>query len=101
MIKSPWQNCLAIILDKISMVFKLLLTIDMCLSQAKCKYLGKLGILLLANLFVKKPRGGIWFWVDYRRLNTITKKDHYLIPLIEETLAQLEGAKYFTKIDIH
>ena len=51
-------------------------------------------------LFVKKPGGGIQFCVDYRRLNTITKKDRYLIPLIEETLAQLEGAKYFTKIDI-
>ena len=51
-------------------------------------------------LFVKKPGGGIRFCVDYRRLNAITKKDRYPIPLIEETLAQLEGAKYFTKIDI-
>ena len=51
-------------------------------------------------LFVKKPSGGIRFCVDYRRLNAITKKDQYPIPLIEETLAQLEGAKYFTKIDI-
>ena len=51
-------------------------------------------------LFVKKPGGGIRFCVDYRRLNAITKKDQYPIPLIEETLAQLEGAKYFTKIDI-
>ena len=51
-------------------------------------------------LFVKKPRGGIRFCVDYRRLNAITKKDRYPIPLIEETLAQLKGAKYFTKIDI-
>ena len=51
-------------------------------------------------LFVKKPGGGIQFCVDYRRLNAITKKDRYPIPLIEETLAQLEGAKYFTKIDI-
>ena len=51
-------------------------------------------------LFVKKSGGGIRFCVDYRRLNAITKKDRYPIPLIEETLAQLEGAKYFTKIDI-
>ena len=29
------------------------------------------------------------------------KKDCYPIPLIEEILAQLKGAKYFTKIDIH
>ncbi len=51
-------------------------------------------------LFMKKPGGGMRFCVDYKRLNAITKKDHYLIPLIEETLAQLGDAKYFTKIDI-
>ena len=50
---------------------------------------------------VKKPEDGIRFWVTYKRLNAITKKDCYPIPLIEETLAQLEGAKYFTTIDIH
>ena len=54
----------------------------------------------LPVLFVKKPGGEIRFCVDYRRLNAITKKDRYLILLIEEILAQLEGAKYFTKIDI-
>ena len=54
----------------------------------------------LPVLFVKKPGRGIRFCVDYRRLNAITKKDCYPIPLIEKTLAQLEGIKYFTKIDI-
>ena len=52
-------------------------------------------------LFVKKPDRRIRFCVNYRRLNAITKKDQYPIPLIEETLAQLEVAKYFTKIDIY
>ena len=33
-------------------------------------------------------------------MNAITKKDQYPISLIEKTLAQFEGAKYFTKIDI-
>ena len=51
-------------------------------------------------LFVKKPGREIRFCVNYRRLNAIIKKDYYLIPLIEETLAQLESAKYFTKIDV-
>ena len=41
----------------------------------------------LPVLFVKKPEGGIQFCVDYRKLNAITKKDCYQIPLIEETLA--------------
>ncbi len=49
---------------------------------------------------MKKPGGGIRFCVNYRRLNAITKKNRYPIPLIEETLAQLEDAKYFIKIDI-
>ena len=47
-----------------------------------------------------KPRGGIRFYVDYRRLNELTKKDTYLISLIKKTLAQLKSAKVFTKIDI-
>ena len=55
----------------------------------------------LPIFFVKKPERRIQFYVDYRKLNTITKKDYYLIPLIEEILAQLKGAKYFIKIDIH
>ena len=54
----------------------------------------------LPVLFVKKSEGGIRFCIDYKRLNTITKKDRYPIPLIEEILAQLEGTKYFIKIDI-
>ena len=55
----------------------------------------------LSVLFVKKLRRGIRFCVDYRRLNAITKKDCYPILFIEKTLAELKGAKYFTKIDIH
>jgi hypothetical protein len=37
-------------------------------------------------LFVKKPRGGLRFCVNYRGLNRIIKKDRYLLPLIYETL---------------
>ena len=51
-------------------------------------------------MLAAKPRGGIRFYVNYRRLNKLTKKDAYPIPLIEETLAQLKNAKVFTKIDI-
>lgn len=40
----------------------------------------------LPLLFLKKSSRKIWFYVDYRKLNTITKKDHYPIPLIEEIL---------------
>ena len=51
-------------------------------------------------LFVKKPGGGIRLCVDYRRLNEITKKDRYPLPLIEETLTRVLKAKWFSKIDI-
>ena len=51
-------------------------------------------------LFVRKHDGGLRFCVDYRKLNAITRKDRYPLPLIEETLARIAKAKYFTKIDI-
>lgn len=51
-------------------------------------------------LFVKKPGGALRLCVDYRKLNAITIKDRYPIPLLSETLARLSRAKFFTKIDI-
>lgn len=51
-------------------------------------------------LFAKKPGGGWRFCVDYRKLNAITKKDRYPIPLIEETLARLSRARVFTRLDV-
>ena len=54
----------------------------------------------LCIMLAAKPGGGIRFCVNYRRLNELTKKDAYPIPLIKEILAQLKNAKVFTKIDI-
>ena len=51
-------------------------------------------------LLAKKPGGGIRFCVDYRKLNSLTKKDAYPLPLIAETMARLKKAIVFTKIDI-
>jgi hypothetical protein len=44
--------------------------------------------------------GKLRFCVDYRRLNAITKKNRYLISLVDEFINWLAGAKYFTKLDI-
>lgn len=51
-------------------------------------------------LMARKPGGGLRFCVDYRKLNSITKKDRYPILLIDELMEQLGRAKIFTKLDI-
>ena len=51
-------------------------------------------------LFARKSNGSLRFCVDYRKLNSLTKKNRYLLPLINKTLAKLSKAKVFTKLDI-
>ncbi|KAI0995691.1 Transposon Tf2-9 polyprotein, partial [Podosphaera aphanis] len=51
-------------------------------------------------LFVKKSDGTLRLCVDYRRLNEITVKNRYPLPLIRETLDRLSKAKWFTKLDL-
>ena len=51
-------------------------------------------------LFVKKKDGSLRLCVDYRRLNDITIKNRYPLPLIGDLLDQLRHAKIYTKIDL-
>ena len=51
-------------------------------------------------LLVKKSDGTWRFCVDYRKLNTLTKKDCYPIPRIDETIDKLGKAKIFTTLDL-
>lgn len=51
-------------------------------------------------LFVKKKDGSMRMCVDYRALNDITIKNSYPLPRVEELFDQLQGAKYFSKIDL-
>ena len=51
-------------------------------------------------LCVRKPNGSIRICVDYRKLNTLTRKDVYPIPRIDELLSRPAKAKIFTKFDI-
>jgi len=51
-------------------------------------------------LFVKKKDGSLQLCVDFRRLNKITKKDRYPLPLISDLLDSPHKARIYTKIDL-
>jgi hypothetical protein len=40
-------------------------------------------------LFTEKKNGGLRFYMNYRRLNALIKRDKYPIPLIDEILAKI------------
>ena len=51
-------------------------------------------------LFVPKKNGKFRMCYDYRQLNKITVKDKYPLPDAEQVIEQLEGAKYFSQLDL-
>ena len=50
--------------------------------------------------FVKKKDGKLHSVQDYQKLNDITVKNQYPLPLISELIDKLKNAKYYTKLDI-
>jgi hypothetical protein len=51
-------------------------------------------------LLIQKKDGSWRFCVDYRRLNDLTIKNRFPMPIIEEILEELAGSKYFSKLDM-
>jgi len=83
-------------------------------SPAKNEYIRKNVELLLKNklivpsnspwssavVIVPKADGSLRMCIDYRKVNSKTKKDAYPMPLIEDCLHMCKGAKFLSIIDV-
>ncbi|GJQ92017.1 putative reverse transcriptase domain-containing protein [Tanacetum coccineum] len=50
--------------------------------------------------YVLRRNGSMRLCIDYRELNRITIRNRYPLPRIDDLFDQLQGAKYFSKIDL-
>ena len=51
-------------------------------------------------ILVEKKGGEQRFCLDYRKLNSLTKKDSFPLPRLDDTLNSLYGKKFFTTLDL-
>ena len=52
-------------------------------------------------IVVPKGDGGKGLVIDYRALNKVTRKFTWPIPKVEDIFSKLNGATYFTTLDLH
>ena len=57
-------------------------------------------LMVAPFFFVKEKDGYLRPVQDYRFLNSVTVKNKYPLPLIDDLIQSLRGAQYFTKLDI-
>ena len=53
-----------------------------------------------AVVLVRKKDGGLRFCIDFRRLNSQTKKDAYPLPRMQETMESMVGTRFFSTMDL-
>ena len=51
-------------------------------------------------MFVRKKDGSLRMCIDNRSLNEVTIENKYPLPRIDDLFDQLQGANYFSKIDL-
>ena len=51
-------------------------------------------------VLIRKPNGHIKFCIGFRKLNSKTKRDAYVLPCIDEMFDSLYGARWFNSLDI-
>ena len=51
-------------------------------------------------ILVPKKDGSLRLCIDYRKLNSVTRKDAYPLPRVDNTLEALSGSKWFSTLDL-
>ena len=53
------------------------------------------------SVLIRKQDGDIWWCIDFRAVNQVTRKDAYPLPLIEQCLDTLAGVVYMSTLDMN